>query len=58
MKWTAAAYALEHLAFPLIVALLLVYLFRDAPGTANPYVDAINHWLGFDQLMHALDHGM
>ncbi len=58
MKWTAAAYALERLLFPLIVAMALLYVFRDAPATTDPYVDAINHWLGFDQLMRALDHGL
>ena len=57
MRWaTAAACALEHLLAPALAGLLLVYLFRDAPGTASPYVDQIDRWLGLDQLLRALEH--
>jgi len=56
MRWSAAAFALEHLLLPALVALGLFYVFRDAPGTANPWVDQIVRWLGFDQLLQALDH--
>ncbi len=56
MKWSAAAFALNHLVFPALVALLLLYFFRDAPATANPFVDQVNHWLGFDALTRAFEH--
>ncbi len=50
----AVAYAFEHLLFPLIVALALLYVFRGASGGADPYVEQIDRWLGFDELMRAL----
>ncbi len=48
------AYAIEHLLFPMLVALLFFHLFRDAPAGANGYVEQINHWFGFDELARAL----
>jgi hypothetical protein len=57
MRW-AVAYALERLLVPLLVALLFMHYFGDASGGANPYVEQIDRWLGFDALMHALDHGL
>jgi hypothetical protein len=53
MRW-AVAYAVERLLVPLIVAVALLYVFRDASGGANPYVEQIDRWLGFDALMRAL----
>jgi hypothetical protein len=53
----ALAYAIEHLLFPLLVALLMLYLFRNASGSADAYVDQVNRWLGFDALMRSLEHG-
>jgi hypothetical protein len=53
MRW-AVAYALERLLVPVIVALLVMYVFGDASGGANPLVEQINRWLGFDELMRAL----
>lgn len=51
----ALAFAIEHLLFPLLVALLLLYLFRNASGGPGGYVDQINRWLGFDELTRAFD---
>jgi hypothetical protein len=46
----ALAFAGNHLLFPLAVALLLLYLFREAPGGPGGFVDQIDRWLGFDDL--------
>ena len=51
----ALAFATEHLLFPLLVALLLLYLFRNASGGAGGSVDQINRWLGFDALTRAFE---
>jgi hypothetical protein len=51
----ALAYAIEHLLFPLLVAMLLLYLFRNTAGGADAYVDQVNRWLGFDALTRALE---
>jgi hypothetical protein len=50
------ACAIEHLLFPLLVALLLLYLFRNASGGVDGYVDQVDRWLGFDALTRALEH--
>ena len=50
----ALAYAIEHLMFPLIVAALLLALFRNAPGGPQGYADQIDRWLGLDQVARAL----
>jgi hypothetical protein len=52
----ALAYAIEHLLFPLLVAMLLLYLFRNASEGADAYADQITRWLGFDALTRALEH--
>jgi hypothetical protein len=57
MRW-AVAYALERLLVPLLVALLFMHYFGDASGGANPYVEQIDRWFGFDALMHGLDQGL
>jgi hypothetical protein len=51
----AIAFAIEHLLFPTLVALLLLYLFRNAAGGPSGYVDQINRWLGFDELTRAFE---
>jgi hypothetical protein len=57
MRW-AFAYALERILVPLLVALLFIHYFGDAPGGANPYVEQIDRWFGFDALRRGLDHGL
>jgi len=54
MRW-AIAYAFERLLVPLLVALLFIHYFGDASGGANPYVEQIDRWFGFDALRHGLD---
>jgi hypothetical protein len=54
MRW-AVAHAIERLLVPLIVALGLLYVFRDAHSGANPYVEQIDRWLGVDALVRALE---
>jgi hypothetical protein len=56
MRW-AAVYALEHLLVPLIITLTVLYVFRGVDGDANAYVEQVNRWLGFDELVRALAHG-
>ena len=56
MRW-AAVYALEHLLVPLIITLAVLYVFRGVDRDANAYVEQVNRWLGFDELMRALAHG-
>jgi hypothetical protein len=53
MRW-AVAYAFERLLVPVVVALLFMSVFGDASGGANPFVEQINRWLGFNELMRAL----
>ena len=57
MRW-AVAYALERLLVPLLVALLFLHYFGDASGGANPYVEQIDRWFGFDALRRGLDQGL
>lgn len=49
----ALGYAIEHLMFPLIVAALLLSLFRNAPGGPQGYADQLDRWIGLDQLARA-----
>ena len=48
--------AIERLLIPLLVALLFLHYFGDASGGANPYVEQIDRWLGFDALAGAFVH--
>ena len=57
MRW-AVAYALERLLIPLLVALLFIHYFGDAKGGANPYVEQIDRWFGFEALRRGLDHDL
>ena len=55
MRWAVIG-AIERLLVPLLVALLFLHYFGDASGGANPYVEQIDRWLGFDVLARAFVH--
>jgi hypothetical protein len=56
MRW-AISFALNRLFVLAAIALTLNAMFRNSCGVGNPYVEALNHWLGFDELVRVFERG-
>lgn len=54
MKW-AVSFAVNRLIALAVIALTLNSYFRDTCGIGNSYVDQLDRWLGFDDLVRALE---
>jgi len=57
MRW-AFSFALNRLFVLAAIALLLNHMFRNSCGVGNPYVETLNHWLGFDELVRVFERGL
>ncbi len=55
MRW-AISFALNRLFVLAVIALVMNNYFRTSCGIGNSYVEQLNQWLGFNDLIRALDH--
>jgi len=56
MRW-AFSFALNRLFVLAVIVLVMNTYFRTSCGIGNSYVEQLDQWLGFSDLIRALGHG-